>query len=192
MSALAIRPIYETHIAQDEAEIRAFIDLLRQENVGSYLEIGARYGGSFWRVSTSLPVGSRVIAVDLPDGMGGKGAAAIDALGACVEQLKRNGYDAYLIQGDSRSADVVALARALGPYDCTFIDADHSLEGVTRDWENYGPMSKMVAFHDIACSNPDKPIKVMQFWDSIKGGYRHQEFKFHHTGRHNGIGVLWR
>lgn len=187
-----ILPLYETHIAQDEAEISAFVDLLRQENVGSYLEIGARYGGSFWRVACALPVGSRVVAVDLPDGMGGKGDAAIDALAACVQQLRSVGYDAHLIEGDSHSADVVARVRALGPYDCTFIDADHSLSGVTRDWENYGPMSRMVAFHDITCSNPDKPIKVMQFWESIKGGYRHQEFKFHHTGRHNGIGVLWR
>jgi len=187
-----IRPIYETHIAQDEAEISAFVDLLRQENVRSYLEIGARYGGSFWRIACALPLGSRVVAVDLPDGMGGKGLAAIDALGACVEQLKRIGYDAYLIQGNSQSVDTVALAGALGPYDCTFIDADHSRLGVTRDWLNYGPMSRMVAFHDIACSNPDKPIKVMQFWNNIKDGYRHQEFKFHHTGRHNGIGVLWR
>lgn len=39
---------------------------------------------------------------------------------------------------------------------------------------------------------PGKPkeIEVPQFWESIKGGYRHEECKL--DGPHNGIGVLWR
>jgi cephalosporin hydroxylase len=186
-----IRPLYETHIAQDETEIAAFVELLEQEQARSYLEIGARYGGSFWRIASSLRHGSRVVAVDFPNGMGGK-PDAIVALRACVVKLCRVGYDAYLIEGDSHKKKIVERVRALGPYDCVFVDGDHTLEGVTLDWNNYGPMAKMVAFHDIACSNTQKPIKVLQFWEEIRTGYRHREIRAHHTGRHNGIGVLWR
>jgi cephalosporin hydroxylase len=185
-----LRPRYETHIAQDEAEIEALVALLRQEKVTSYLEIGARYGGSLWRIARALPQGSRVVAVDLPDGPGGK-AGAIFALRACVGELRRVGYDARLIEGDSQQPSVVEKVETLGPYDCVFIDGDHTLEGIRLDWKNYGRMAKLVAFHDIACSNPEKPIKALVFWERIKTGYRHREFKYHHTGRHNGIGVLW-
>jgi cephalosporin hydroxylase len=185
-----IRPLYETHVAQDEAEITAFVELMQQEQVRSYLEIGARYGGSFWRIASSLRHGSRVVAVDFPNGMGGK-PDAIVALRACVVKLCRVGYDAYLIEGDSHKKKIVERVRALGPYDCVFVDGDHTREGVTQDWKNYGPMAKMVAFHDIACSNTQKPIRVLQFWEEIKTEHRHLEIKAHYTGRHNGIGVLW-
>jgi cephalosporin hydroxylase len=186
-----MRPRYETHIAQDEAEIGAFVNLLRQEQVASYLEIGSRYGGSLWRIAHGLPQGSRVVAVDLPTGPGGK-PDAISTLRACIRELGSIGYDAWLIEGDSQKTEVVRQAKVLGPYDCVFIDGDHTLEGVTSDWKNYGPMARLVAFHDVACCNPEKPIKTLQFWEQVKKNYRHQEFKLHHTGRHNGIGVLWR
>ncbi len=185
-----IRPLYETHIAQDEAEFAAFVDLLRQEQVASYLEIGARYGGSFWRIALSLPQGARVVAVDLPGAVGGK-VGAIDALRACVGELRRIGYDAHLIEGNSQQADIVRRVKVIGPYDCAFIDGDHRLESVTSDWENYGPMARIVAFHDISYTE-QKPIHVSRLWEKIKAGHRHQEIKRHHTGRHNGIGVLWR
>ena len=39
--------------------------------------------------------------------------------------------------------------RQHGPYDLVFIDGDHSPAGVRADWQNYGPMARLVAFHDI-------------------------------------------
>ena len=50
--------LYETEAAQDEAEIAAFCALLAAEEVRSYLEVGAKFGGSFWRVGQALAPGA--------------------------------------------------------------------------------------------------------------------------------------
>jgi hypothetical protein len=80
------------------------------------------------------------------------------------------------------------------PFDCVFIDANHSLLHVTQDWVNYGAMAKMVAFHDINWSRPDwdpgkKNIEVPILWAALKQRYRHVECK--RERRNNGIGVIW-
>jgi hypothetical protein len=49
-------------------ELDAMVRLLREQDVRSYLEIGARYGGSFETVMTNLPAGSRGVVVDFPGG----------------------------------------------------------------------------------------------------------------------------
>jgi predicted O-methyltransferase YrrM len=192
-----ISPKYETEMAQDLNEILQFIELLRREEVKSYLEIGARYGASVWRIATSLPVGSRIVTVDWPVGWGGRPDGQ-EVLHACFKQLAVMGYDAHLILGDSMSSTSVEAARRLGPYDCVFIDAHHGLTAVTSDWTNYGAMARIVAFHDIAWQRPKewmphrKRLEVPKLWNQIKTKYRHQEIKCHPTGRDNGIGVLWK
>ncbi len=189
-----VRPKYETQIAQDEQELESFITLMQDEGVRSYLEIGARYGGSLWRIARSMPMGSRIVAVDLPSGWGGRKDGQ-EVLKECFRDLIRRGYDAHLFLGDSKDLKIINRAQLLAPYDCVFIDADHRIESVTADWVNYGPMARMVAFHDIAWSRgpeSDKPMHVPRFWNDLKDGYRHQEFKFHPSGVDNGIGILWR
>jgi len=183
--------LYETNAMQVDGEIRWFIDILKRENVGSYLEIGSKYGGSLWRIANALPKGSRIVSVDMPWG----NRATIPHLQACITELKRLGYDAHLLLGDSTAAEIIAQVKGLGPFDACLIDANHLLPYVTKDWQNYGPMARLVAFHDIAWQmHPGRksktPIEVPQFWNSIKGGYRYQEIKL--EPRDNGIGVLWR
>lgn len=187
---------YKTHIAQHEREIAEFVELIQQEGITSYLEIGARYGGSLWRIGTSLPVGSRLVAIDLPQGEGTKFPKSLPHLQACVEALTDLGYDAHLILGDSTDPAIIEAARKLGPYDLCFIDALHIEKNVRSDWRHYGPMGRIVAFHDIAYEVlPHKPVKkfpieVPKVWNEIKKDYRHIEIKYDRT--FNGIGVLWR
>lgn len=180
---------------QIEEEIAAFADLLKAEGVRSYLEIGSKFGGSLWRVGKALPAGSRIVSVDLP-----KGTKAFPetkpSLVACVAEMKAVGHDARIIWGDSTDQAVIDEVTALGPFDAVFIDANHTMPYVMKDWANYGPLSRIVAFHDIAWKQKDPhrgyQIEVPKFWDEIKTGFRHQEFKFDPGGRDNGIGVLWR
>lgn len=186
---------YLTDAAQDEQEIAAFCDLLKREGVTSYLEVGSKFGGSLWRAATALPVGSRIVAVDLPGGT--KAWKESEAsLKACVAELNRLGYDAEIIWGNSTDPKVIEQIAERGPFDACLIDADHRLPGVTADWNNYGPMAKIVAFHDLAWHRAPEwvgtRIDVPQFWASIKDDFRHEEIIHCPTGKNNGIGVLWR
>jgi cephalosporin hydroxylase len=187
---------YVTDAAQDPAEIAAFCALLASEGVISYLEVGSKFGGSLWRAANALPKGSRIVSVDLPGGTKAwKESEA--ALKACHAALRARGYDTHAIWGDSKDPGVIAQVAALGPFDAALIDADHRLPGVTADFANYGPMARIVAFHDLAWRRAPEwvgtRIDVPEFWASIKGDYaRTQEIILCPTGKNNGIGVLWR
>lgn len=189
--------LYQKELLQNAREHDAFVALLQAEGVCCYLEIGSMYGGSLWRVAQALPKGSRVVSVDY----------AIDTPGAmphlqqCIEEIKACGYDAHLIHGDSAALETVGRVRELGPFDCVFIDGAHTLEAVTSDWINYGPMGRMVAFHDISWNETwksrvpgrvSKPMGVPQLWNDLKATHRHVEFKFQEPCNYYGIGVLWR
>lgn len=180
----------ETPSLQNEEELDAFIRLVRLQSARSYLEIGAESGGTLWRVAQALPKGARIVAVDLPLQAGRR------SLEACIDRLCGTGYAAGIIWDDSTLADTVRRVRELGPFDVAFIDANHSWQYVSQDWENYGPMARMVAFHDIGWRRGAEwrgvRIDVPDFWNEIKKGYPFVEIKHDLKGKDNGIGVLWR
>lgn len=180
---------YQQNKAQIDGEFARFVELLKSENVKSYLEVGSQYGGALWQAANALPKGSRVVSVDLPHG---DQSTAI-SLKECVEELRKD-YDAHLHLGDSTHPDVIEWARKHGPFDCVFIDANHSLPFVTKDWENFGPLGRMVALHDIVWDRPVRPgrvpIEVSKLWRQIKGDHQHLEII--EPGSEKGIGVLWR
>ncbi|MES2033542.1 MAG: class I SAM-dependent methyltransferase [Pseudomonadota bacterium] len=187
---------YLTEAAQDPAEIAAFIDLLATEGVSSFLEIGSKFGGSLWRIAQALPAGSRIVAIDLPGNEGGD-VAGEASLKACIEALNAAGFRAEVIWGDSTDPKVIARAAALGPFDAVLIDANHSLEFVTRDFANYGALAGIVAFHDISWRRKNewcgKRIEVPILWAALKvAAAKHQEIRLCPTIKNNGIGVLWR
>lgn len=185
----------ETNLLQDITEFNRFLTLIREQQVRSYLEIGSKHGGSFWRISSSLPKGSRVVSVDLPHGDTSFKESEPHLI-ACVDELGRRGYDAHLFLGDSTQPSVIEEVRKLAPFDLVFIDANHTEPYVWKDWANYGPMAKMVAFHDVGhIQLPHKPtkkmpIEVAQVWNKIKLEYNYVEIK--NCVASNGIGVLWR
>lgn len=178
---------------QNEAEHRRFIEILVGEGVTSFLEIGSKFGGSLRAVAQALPVGSRIVSVDLPAGTKAWPESKI-TLPDTINDLKRRGYDAHLIWGDSTDPNVIKQVQALGPFDAVFIDGNHTLPFVTKDWLNYGSISRIVAFHDIGWWRPAGsghfPIDAPQLWAELRQKYRHEEIR--QEERDNGIGVLWR
>lgn len=177
--------------SQRADELPPFIDLLQREGVRSYLEIGARHGDTFHVVAQALPAGSRVVAVDLGGGAWGT-RTSVKALKSAVKDLKHS-YDAHLILGDSTQARVIERVRALGPFDAILIDGDHRYEGVKADWLAYGPMGRIVAFHDIVGQGnvtrdaAALPVEVPRLWSEIR---TLDAVEFVGRGSRMGIGVL--
>ena len=183
-------PSYMTKAEQFEPEFEQFIAILKRENVKSYLEIGSKNGGSLWRVANALPKGSCVVSVDLPHGDGGTKQSLVECCGA----LDGLGYRVHLFLNDSTDLEVINAVKNHGPFDACFIDANHTEPYVRQDWANYGPMCRIVAFHDIAWKKEKRvgrlPIEVPKVWDEIKASYRYEEISLRPDD--NGIGVLWR
>lgn len=181
---------YKHKALQNGAEFDYFLNLIRQEGCRSYLEIGSYCGGSLWKVAMALPSGSRIVSVDKPaDDQSEK------LLRTCVADLKDRGYDAKLLVGDSRDRTIVAAAEALAPYDVCFIDGGHWFHNVEADWNNYGRLSRIVAFHDISWPDGHMGMDVPQFWRDLKARGLHkgiEEIRLDDKPDENGIGVLWR
>ena len=185
----------ETNLLQDLGEFNDFLKLIREQRVGSYLEIGSKHGGSFWRISNVLPKGSRVVSVDLPHGDGSFKDTEPN-LRQCVSELKNRGYDSHLFLTDSTDATTIESVKGLGPFDLVFLDGNHSDPFLRSDWLHYGSLATaLVAFHDISWPPSKPPPKgmscdVMGFWKNLKKDHKHVEF----CRRRDecGIGVLWR
>lgn len=186
---------YETEAMQHPDEISVFADLLKLNTVQSYLEIGSKFGGSFWQIGLALGSGAKLVAVDKPNGTH-KWKESSLSLQSCVGELRVRGRHPHIVWGDSKDPVTIQNVKALGPFDAVFIDANHTTEYLLSDWENYGPMARIVAFHDIAWWRAPEwkegtRIQVPEFWNEIKKNYRHQEIKLDSTRKNNGIGVLW-
>lgn len=180
--------------SQNEFELRSFIDLLRAREVGRYLEIGARHGDTFHEVMLSLPVGSVGVALDLPGGLWGTHKSR-SHLQEAVHDLRQRGYHASVIFGDSKARNTKALVESRGPYDAVLIDGDHTLAGVTADWNAYGGLAKMVAFHDIVGADcvekvRGNAVEVPVLWAELKASLTTCEFV--DTDSKMGIGVVLR
>jgi len=173
---------------QDPEELASFIQLIRDNGVKSFLEVGSKFGGTLWSISNTLPKGSRIVSVDLP-----QGGNSQPHLERCVSELRALGYDIHLLFGDSTDQRIIDAVRGLGPFDLIFIDANHTEPYVWKDWNNYKQMTKMIAFHDIGFRQlPHKRIEqihVPVVWEQIKKDRRYVEFK--NCKASNGIGVIW-
>jgi predicted O-methyltransferase YrrM len=178
---------YLANELQNPAECAGFVALLKAEGVRSYLEIGSRFGGSLWQVAQVLPVGSRLVSVDLEGD---------PELAQCIADITATGRDARLIVEDSTARGTIWDAQALGPYDAVLIDGNHAKAYVNSDWNNYGQMGRIVAFHDIGkageTSLARKPWRadVPELWNTLRRVYRHTEIRVGKGGI--GFGVLWR
>jgi len=179
--------------SQSYFELFSFHDFLIKNNVTHYLEIGARHGDTFHYIMSNLPKGSKGVAVDLPGGLWGRSNSVI-SLKQAVHDLNRKGYDCSCILGDSKTSATLQQIAIKGPYDAIFIDGDHTLEGVTADWNNFKNKARIIAFHDIVGTGQFEkvhrnPVEVPKLWDKLKAQYNHVEFI--DTDSKMGIGCLF-
>lgn len=172
-------------------EVLRFIGVMNKHGVRSYLEIGCRWGDTLYAVGMGLPEGSRIVGVDLPGIKTGGIAYEVQGtepfLDRAIDSLCLAGRDARLIIGNSREREIIDQAKALGPFDAVLIDGDHTPEGVRRDWDNYGPMGRMVAFHDIM--NRQKSWGVGDLFRELAEARRSKTIAV--SDHRRGIGIIW-
>jgi hypothetical protein len=165
--------------SQRADELLPFIALLKERGVTSYLEIGARHGDTFYHVMRSLPRGSRGLAIDMPGGAWGT-IKSVQSLMAAVNDLDACGYEVSTVMASSQLGCTVTQARKLAPFGAILIDGDHRYAGVKSDWELYGQMAPIVAFHDIVgdgqADAAGNKVEVPRLWSELKAGHKTIEF----------------
>lgn len=191
----AVDAAFKVGMHQHDGEVRPFAQWLGERWPHHVIEIGALHGGTstlFGHLSTG-----RIVSIDLPGGEFG-GAAHHYGLDKCTErnaQLAQRFPQRFVgLLGDSHDATMVSAVRGSldGQLaDVLFIDGDHTLPGVTRDFEMYRAFVRpggAIVFHDINDTELHRAAGcvVSDLWRSLHGDKR--EFNIHSNW--GGIGVL--
>lgn len=171
---------------QDKKELKQMLDIVKGKT--SVLEVGSNFGGTFYRMSEVVAPKSLMVSVDWPVDETPKSLEPVESLKMNCKRISMMGHHVELFIGDSHANDTVQRVEEFAPFDFVFIDGDHSYEGVKADWMNYGPMGKIVGFHDIA-----GPVEgCVRLWNELKaeGKYRLEELITPGSGM--GIGIVYK
>lgn len=179
-------------------EFGPLVRLIRKRRPSVVVEIGTMHGGTLWAWCQSASSDALLVSIDLPGGAFGGGYS--DAEAEHLEGYPRPGQTLELIRANSHDpATAAQLRKVLGSrtIDLLFIDADHSYEGVARDYEMYAPLvgpGGLIAFHDVLACRPEDG-EVSRFWQEVRDRYQYCEFTDPHDlswrGQWGGIGVLF-
>lgn len=166
-------PFYGTglHVWQYPNQLAGYLAWLSDNasDIGSYMEIGPRWGGTFilvaeWVRNTSDRLRS-VSAIDPID--------PTPFIGEYFAILNRAGVETAYVQEFSTTPSAKAAVDQLRP-EFVFIDGDHRLQGAMSDHLLVRPHAKIIAHHDISSwSEPDTTF----LWNSLKV-LEAQQFEF--------------
>jgi cephalosporin hydroxylase len=153
---------------------------LRPSNI---LEIGV-YGGGSFALWCSLATGKKIgIDSGSIDGPIHQRVADFRSWFGDVSVIRRNSHDE---ETRRQVLDILGAEKL----DFLFIDGDHTLEGVGRDYEMYGPLVRSggwIGFHDITESDYHKGMNAggaAQHWAEL-----HHPRKVHANWRDPGFGI---
>lgn len=181
---------------QVKSELLEFIREVERARPRIVVEIGTAIGGSLFLLCRAAAKDARIISIDLPGGKFGGGYPSWRGL--LYRSFASMRQRVYLIRGDSHQEQTLdKLKKILKGEKISFlyIDADHTYEGVKKDFLKYSPLLNspaLIAFHDIAVNPPEPGCGVNKFWEEIKTGYRHEELIADKDQIGSGIGILFK
>jgi predicted O-methyltransferase YrrM len=169
---------------QMESEITELFDAVRKLNPKVICEIGTDRGGTLYLWSKTIKPDGLIVSIDLP-------RTYRKSLNRFFHMaFFENQHVGFLRENSQTYACREKVQEILKgkPIDFLFIDADHSYEGVKKDFQLYSPLvrkSGLIAFHDIL-----DECGVDRFWSEIKRDYEYEEIVEHYQQRCAGIGLL--
>jgi predicted O-methyltransferase YrrM len=179
---------------QKVPELAPLIALVKARRPQGVVEIGSFLGGTLAAWCKVAAPDAVLVSVDLPD------ESETPATPDDLQRLVRSRQRLEVVRGDSHADGTrreVEAGLAGREVDFLMIDADHSYDGVRRDFELYAPLVRdggLVAFHDIVRHTGLPNIDVARFWAEIRDRYEHEEFispgRDAGFGPWGGIGVL--
>jgi predicted O-methyltransferase YrrM len=179
---------------QVRSELAQMLQIVHEKCPRTIVEIGTANGGTLYLLCHAAHSEATIASLDLPAGKFGGGYSAWKM--PLYRSFARKSQTIHLLLGDSHAeSSFESLAHALGgrQVDFLFIDADHTYEGVKRDFELYSTLvaeGGLIGFHDIAPVAPTIDYGVRRFWEELKPNYKWQEIIDDPKQRGFGIGLL--
>jgi cephalosporin hydroxylase len=128
-------------MGQVRSEILGLGNLLKELAPKRSLEIGTNFGGTLLLLCALSAPKAKIISVDLPSGPFGGGYPKSKM--PIFRRFPRSGQKLHLIRADSHAAETKEQVLRLlegERLDYLFIDADHTYDGVRRDFTMYAPL----------------------------------------------------
>ena len=186
----AIRPL------QNPWEIGELMKRVRAKQPPVIVEIGTAKGGTLFLFCQHAADDATIISLDLPFGRNGGGYPKWKE--KLYAKFAKPGQTLHLMRANSHLDETRTRIEALlkgRKIDVLMIDADHSYEGVKRDYDLYSPLladDGFIAMHDVILNRFDPEIEVHKFWDELKATEKTEEL-VHDYGQGNlGIWIVRR
>jgi len=186
----AIRPL------QNPWEIGELMKRVRAKQPRVIVEIGTAKGGTLFLFCQHAADDATIISLDLPFGRNGGGYPKWKE--KVYAKFAKPGQTLHLMRANSHLDETRTRIEALlkgRKIDVLMIVADHSYEGVKRDYDLYSPLladDGFIAMHDVILNRFDPEIEVHRFWDELKATEKTEEL-VHNYGQGNlGIGIVRR
>lgn len=171
---------------QDPEELRQFLQYLGRLSVGinNYLEVGCSGGGTFYFIVSFLSSVNKnfsfAVANDIRDKL-----------------REFDNFKSYMGENNVNVSKLIVNSHLIKPdktYDLVFVDANHTFEGVIKDYITWKDHAKYLAFHDISYKGEKRMCGVPSAWMLIKQNYSYYKEFVNLNSVYNypqGIGLIY-
>ena len=178
---------------QAEDEILWLLEMVKALAPKRVLEIGTANGGTLFLWTRVAAPDAHLVTVDMcPMGLLGRHAAFAVLCRGMAREAQRIDMVYDVNSQDPTTLDEVKRVLGGEPVDFLFIDADHSYEGVSKDFALYSTLVRpggLIGFHDVVQRSVNSG-GVPQFWKEFNET-RETQTRLSPTEPSYGIGV-WR